>query len=196
MTYLLKRYSNRRLYDPHRNENTTLEGVVELIREGKRIRVIDNATGDDLTLRVLSQAFLNSLSDWRNEKKTIEVLRVLISEGGESGMEILKKTMLASLGAFEVTRQKAEEIIDSLIQKGEIARSQRSEAVTELLNKAQESTRKLRERVSDDVANAVERLKVARKADLQALESKVDKLIETVNRLQERLGARHDSGTE
>jgi polyhydroxyalkanoate synthesis regulator phasin len=187
MEYVLKRYSNRRLYDPQRGENVTLDGVVELVRQNRRVRIVDNRTGDDLTVRVLSQAFLSSLKDWKNERRALEVLRVLVAEGGESSVDILKKTMLASLGAFEVTRQKAEEIIDTLIQKGEIAKSQRSDAVVELLDKAQESTRKFKDKIAEDVTNAVEKLKVARKTDLEALEAKVDKLIETVNKLQEKL---------
>jgi len=189
VAYILKRYSNRRLYDPQKGENITLDGVVELVRQDKRVKIIDNRTGDDLTVRVLGQAFLSSLKDWRSDKVSLEVLRALISEGGESSMDILKKTMLASLGAFEVTRQKAEEIIDTLIQRGEIAKSQRSDAVVELLDKAQESTRKLKDKVSEDVARAVEKLKVARKTDLEALEKKVDQLIETVSKLENKLSS-------
>jgi polyhydroxyalkanoate synthesis repressor PhaR len=189
MTYLLKRYSNRRLYDPQRGESITLEDVIDLVRQGRRVRIVDNQTGNDLTVSVLSRAFLSSLSDWRSERKSLEVLRVLISEGGNTSMDILKKTILASLGAFEVTRQKAEEIIDSLIQKGEVAKSQRSDAVVELLDKAQESSKKFKERVSADVTRAVERLKVARRTDLEALEAKVDQLIETVKKLEEKLSS-------
>lgn len=187
MTYLLKRYSNRRLYDPQRGENITLEDVVELIRQDKRVKIVDNTTGSDLTVRVLSQAFLGTLKDWNNEKKKLEVLRVLISEGGHTSMDILKKTILASLGAFEVTRQKAEEIIDVLIQKGEIARSERSEAISEMLDKAQESTKKIKDKVSEDVTHAVEKLKVARKSDLEALEAKVEQLTAAIKGLEEKL---------
>ena len=187
MAYVLKRYSNRRLYDPQKGENVTLDDVVELVRQNRKVKIVDNRTGNDLTVRVLSQAFLSSLKDWKNERKSLEVLRVLIAEGGESSVDILKKTMLASLGAFEVTKQKAEEIIDTLIQKGEIAKSQRSEAVIELLDKAQESTKKLKDKVAEDVTNAVEKLKVARKTDFEALEKKVDQLIEAVDKIKEKL---------
>jgi poly(hydroxyalkanoate) granule-associated protein len=193
MAYILKRYSNRRLYDPQRGENITLDDVAELVRQSKKLKVVDNVTGNDITVRVISQAFLGTLKGWRDEGKSLEVLKVLISEGGETSVEILKKTMLASLGAFEVTRQKAEEIVDSLVQKGEIAKSERSQAVNELLDKAQESTRKFKTRVSEDITNTVERLKVARKSDLEALEAKVDQLIETVKKLEEKISPRADS---
>ncbi len=188
MEYVLKRYSNRRLYDPQSAENITLDRVVELVREGRRIRVIDNASGEDATTRVLGKAFLHSLHGRRADRSTLEMLRVLIAQGGESSMDILKKTMLASLGAFEVTRQKAEEIIDTLIQKGELAKSERSQAISELMDKAQDSTEKFRDRVSEEVTRTVENLRVAKKKDLDELEAKVDQLIEVIGRLESKIG--------
>jgi len=187
MEYVLKRYSNRRLYDPQSAENITLDRVIELIREGRRVRVIDNVSGEDATTRVLGKAFLQSLRGRTADRPTLEMLRVLIAHGGESSVDILKKTMLASLGAIEVTRQKAEEIIDTLIQKGELAKSERSQAISELMDKAHDSTQKFRDRVSDEVTHTVENLKVAKKKDLDELESKVDQLIEVVNRLEAKI---------
>ena len=196
MEYVLKRYSNRRLYDPQSAENITLDRVVELVREGHRVRVIDNASGEDATTRVLGKAFLHSLRGRRADRRTLEMLRVLIAHGGESSVDILKKTMLASLGAFEVTRQKAEEIIDTLIQKGELAKSERSQAISELMDKAQDSTQKLRDRVTDEVTRAVENIKVAKKRDLDEVEAKVDQLIEVVNRLEATISGNTRESTE
>jgi len=184
MTYDLKRYSNRRLYDPHLKRNVTLDEVAELVRDGRKVRVLDNQSGEDITVKVLGQSFLATVSSWPDRMKSLELLRSLIREGGDSSMEILKKTVLASLGAFEVTRQKAEEIIDSLIQKGEIAKSKRSEAIIEMLDKAQESTKGIKDKVTDDVTRVVENMKLAKKKDLDSLEAKVDELIETIRMLE------------
>jgi len=188
MEYLIKKYSNRRLYDSNAGENITLARVAELVREGRNVKIVDNATGEDRTAGVLGQVFLQKIKEKPTDKESLAIMRALIAHGGESGMDILKKTMLASLGAFEITRQKAEEVIDTLIQKGELAKSDRSEAVGELMNKAQESATKLKDKVSDEVTKTVENLKVAKKKDLDALEGKVDQLIETVNRLASGLG--------
>jgi len=187
MTYVLRRYSNRRLYDPQQARNVTLDEVSELVREGRKVKIVDSSSGDDLTLRVLGQTFLYTLKGWKNDRKSLEVLKVLISEGGESSMDILKKTILTSLGAFEVTKQKAEEIIDHLIQKGEVSSAHRADAVVELLDKAQESTKGIRNKISDEITSAIEKIKVAKKKDLEVLEAKVDKLIVTVEKIEGRL---------
>jgi polyhydroxyalkanoate synthesis regulator phasin len=187
MSYTLRRYSNRRLYDPQQARNINLDEVTELVRSGRQVRVIDNASGRDITISVLSRALVGSVRSWPDRKASAEVLRMLIAEGGQTGMHILKKTVLASLGAFEVTRQKAEEIIDQLIQKGEVAQSNRSEAVKELLNKADESAKGVRDKVTLEVGRVIESMKVARKKDLQAIEEKVDELGQAIQKLEDKL---------
>ena len=55
-------------------------------------------------------------------------------------MSLLKNTVLASIGALHVTKDKAEKIIDDLIRRGELDKSDRKKAVMELLEKAEKST--------------------------------------------------------
>jgi polyhydroxyalkanoate synthesis regulator protein len=45
MAYVIKRYSNRKLYDPQESQYVTLEELAEIIRAGKEISVMDVATG-------------------------------------------------------------------------------------------------------------------------------------------------------
>jgi polyhydroxyalkanoate synthesis regulator protein len=188
MEYLLKRYTNRRLYDPQQGRNVTIEEVAELVRSGKRPKIVDNVSGRDVTLRVLGQAFLGSVGNWSDREKSKEILWMLISKGGDESVDILKKTVLASLGAMEITRQKAEEVIDELIRRGEVAKSKRSEAIVELLEKAEKTTVAMKDKVVAEVEEVVEKMKVAKKKDLDALETKVDELIATMKRLEEKLG--------
>ena len=53
--YLIKRYSNRKLYDSVRRKFTTLDEVAALLDEGKKIVVRDHDTGVDRTDEVLAQ---------------------------------------------------------------------------------------------------------------------------------------------
>ena len=55
---LIKRYSNRKLYDTHTRTYITLEGVAALVVEGSDIKVVDNDTDEDLTTVILSQLLL------------------------------------------------------------------------------------------------------------------------------------------
>jgi polyhydroxyalkanoate synthesis repressor PhaR len=57
MTYIIKRYSNRKLYDPQQSRYVTLEMLDKLVTEGKEISVVD-LTGNDLTSMTLIQILL------------------------------------------------------------------------------------------------------------------------------------------
>jgi polyhydroxyalkanoate synthesis repressor PhaR len=58
MAYVIKRYSNRKLYDPQTSRYVTLEELADMIRAGQEIAVVDVATGEDLTSVVLAQIIL------------------------------------------------------------------------------------------------------------------------------------------
>ena len=49
MAYVIKRYSNRKLYDTQESRYVTLEEIEEMIRGGREISVADASSGEDLT---------------------------------------------------------------------------------------------------------------------------------------------------
>lgn len=55
---LIKRYSNRKLYDTDAKRYITLEGIAELIREGQEVHVVDHETGEDITALIQAQTIL------------------------------------------------------------------------------------------------------------------------------------------
>lgn len=55
---VIKKYSNRRLYDTSKSAYITLGQVVELVEQGEALEIIDAKTKEDITQRVLAQVFL------------------------------------------------------------------------------------------------------------------------------------------
>lgn len=105
-------------------------------------------------------------------------------------MSILKNTYLASLGIYDLTKKKAEEVIDSLIKAGEISKSQRKDAVMELLEKAEKQTTVFAEKVKKETGNiqkevgkVVDKLKLASKKDIDAINKKLDKLSQAIDKM-------------
>ena len=58
MARIIKRYSNRKLYDTEDKRYITLEQIAQLVRDGQDIKVVENQTGEDLTTVTLSQILL------------------------------------------------------------------------------------------------------------------------------------------
>lgn len=55
---IIKKYSNRRLYNTSTSSYVNLRDIVEIIREQKDFKVIDAQTGDDLTHATIIQVIL------------------------------------------------------------------------------------------------------------------------------------------
>ncbi len=88
MSYLIKRYSNRKLYDTERRSYTTLTGIADLIRSGgEEIEVRDETTGQDITAIIMAQ-IIQEEARWRKPAAMAEALQRLIRGGAESMREM------------------------------------------------------------------------------------------------------------
>ena len=192
---LIKRYKNRRLYDTESSRTITLEDLSELIKKGHDIKVVDTATEEDITLSVMGRILVMDLTRWGDLGKSKELMRTIINLGGDKSMSLLKNTVLASIGVIQVTKAKAEKIIDDLIKKGELDKSNRKKAVMELLEKAEKSTADFRSRIMKEadkaqkgVSKITKELNWARQTDVKKLETKVNKLAKAIKELEKKLG--------
>jgi polyhydroxyalkanoate synthesis regulator protein len=193
---IIKRYKNRRLYDTDLKKYITHQELAAIVRLDIPFRIIENATGQDITLPVLGQLLAGELKGRPARGGTKRILIEAINRGGKQSMAILKNTFLAGVGIVNLTKKKAEEVIDSLIKAGQIHKSDRKEAVMELLDKAEASTAKMAEKVkketsgwqkevkkiSDRIKQLADKLPQKRIiADLERLNKKVDELAKKIN---------------
>jgi polyhydroxyalkanoate synthesis repressor PhaR len=81
---VIKRYSNRKLYDTHDSRYVTLEQLAELVRQGEEIRVVDKTTDKDLTSATLAQIIFEE--EKKAPKLPVERLRQIIRTGLEGVM--------------------------------------------------------------------------------------------------------------
>jgi len=191
---IIKRYKNRRLYDVEASRTITQRELADIVKAGHEIKVIESSNEKDITLEVLGRVMISETSSWEDVKESKELFIKLISLGGDKSMSVLKNTILASIGAFNVTKEKAEKIIDDLIKKGELDKSDRKKAVMELLAKAEKSTSQIREKISKgadktskEFVKIVDSLNYAKEVDLKKLEAKVDKLSKALKSIEKKI---------
>jgi polyhydroxyalkanoate synthesis repressor PhaR len=115
---LIKRYPNRKLYDTESKQYVTLEGISGLIRDGKEIRVIDNATGEDLTAQTLTQVIAEL------EKKPggflpRNILAGLIQTGGDR-LNSLQRNIIGTMGLWRHVDDEIRRRVYILVQSGEL----------------------------------------------------------------------------
>jgi polyhydroxyalkanoate synthesis repressor PhaR len=188
-TRVIKRYKNRRLYDTVEKKTIKLEDVAGLVKGNVSFEVIDNATGKDITVSVLARVFSEALSeDKKNLKETGKVLKVLISRGGGITMDFFKKSVLFGLGVFDLTKEKAEKLVDEMIKRGEMTQSDKAKAVKELLKGHDERMEKLKKKIDESVEKVTAKVKGKEKEELAKLQKKIDELTKVVEKLEKKLG--------
>lgn len=99
--------------------------------------------------------------------------------------EIIKKAMLAGLGAQE----KAKEFVDELVKAGELSKSDASSLVKEWVSKAEDSRKEFDVRMRDAVAAAFEKLNIPTRDDLEKMEKKLQKISARLTVLEEEKAA-------
>ena len=108
MAYVIKRYSNRKLYDTQESRYVTLEEIEEMIRTGKEISVVDAASGEDLTGVTLTQIILENQRSHRGGLPT-GFLHQLIKHG-EAWQDFVQRSMKSSLEGIVSSQREVERI--------------------------------------------------------------------------------------
>ena len=109
MAYVIKRYANRKLYDPQESRYVTLEELEEMIRAGREITVTDATTGEDLTAVILAQIVLENA---RHRRPTLPTafLHQLIQYGA-AWQDFALTSLKTSLAGLMTSQREAERIM-------------------------------------------------------------------------------------
>lgn len=97
---ILRKYTNRRLYDTSRSCYVTLEDVKQLVMSGEAFQVQDSKTGQDLTRNILLQIISEQEADGGGTLLTNQVLQQLIRFYGDSMQGMMSQYLEQSIGAF------------------------------------------------------------------------------------------------
>ena len=116
MIRLIKRYESRKLYDTEESRYVSLDEIAGWVRSGQEVKIVDNASSDDVTAQTLTQIILE---EGRNgiSKIPTDVLRDLVrfgeralSSSVEHVQESMDKVVKASIDRLGPVRQAREEM--------------------------------------------------------------------------------------
>jgi polyhydroxyalkanoate synthesis repressor PhaR len=159
---LIKKYGNRKLYHTNAKQYITLHGIGKLIRAGLDVRVIDNVTGEDLTVQTLSQILLHNKGR-RSGPLPIPVLSDLIQTSGET-LSQMRRTLFHSVGGDQVVDAEIRLRLEHLLDEGKISEDECQ-----------------RMGLSDNLTNHVEHL--PDRSDVDRLKTQVEDLSRLVEQL-------------
>ncbi len=104
---VLKKYSNRRLYDTDRSLYITLADLAGIVRQGRQVKVVDARSGEDVTAFILTQILLEEAKN-KNALLPAPLLHLIIRFGNnmlgeffESYLQQIIQVYLAQKATFE-----------------------------------------------------------------------------------------------
>jgi len=100
----IKRYGNRRLYNTETSSYVNYQDLIQIIRSGQDIQVIDSRTGEDVTKSILIQVILEEEKS-KNSILPAEFLFQLIRSHEQSIHDFFQNYLSASFDAYLKTRQ-------------------------------------------------------------------------------------------
>lgn len=95
--------------------------------------------------------------------------------------DVFKRIFLTGLGAVAVTAEKAGEMIDELVKKGELTFEQGKEIAKEYMEKFGTQMQEFDKKVESAVSNVLSGMNIATKDDLKKLQDKLDQLEMMIN---------------
>ncbi len=116
MIRLIKRYESRKLYDTEESRYVSLEEIAAWVRAGQEVRVVDNATGSDVTSQTLTQIILDEgrkgtaflPSELLHE--LVRMGELAVSTGKEQLQQGVDRLVQASLDRLAPVRRAREEM--------------------------------------------------------------------------------------
>ena len=109
-TIVIRKYTNRRLYDTSASRYVTIEDLATMVKADINFRVVDVASGQDLTRFTLVQIILDIESEG-HEMLPIGVLRQLIRFYGDRMEPILSRYLERTMNAFLNHQNRAEDAL-------------------------------------------------------------------------------------
>lgn len=99
---------------------------------------------------------------------------------------ILKKALLAGIGIYSLTREKAEALMEDLVKRGELSKDEGAKFVKAVMDKATEETEYLKKFVDQRVQQAVSKVRPSYDKEFAELHQKIDKLSKEVEKLSKK----------
>ncbi|HXX69621.1 MAG TPA: polyhydroxyalkanoate synthesis regulator DNA-binding domain-containing protein [Polyangiaceae bacterium] len=159
---MIKRYSNRKLYDTKDSRYVTLLQIAGMVRDGEEVQIIDNNTKDDLTEVTLAQIIYEEQKA-HSRSVPLQTLRELIHSRTEKVLADLREGPIGRLipggktPEVEVppSKELKPTLVDQAKERLEVVQHQLDDRIQSILasfrplQQLQQEVRRLNERIDE-----------------------------------------------
>jgi polyhydroxyalkanoate synthesis repressor PhaR len=190
---VIKRYSNRKLYDTERSCYVTLDEIAAMIKAGDDVHVVDNKTKDDLTAVTLAQIIVEE--EKKVQKMPLKLLRSIIQSGNEAVSDFYEKRVVDPVKHLKedverrvesIVRREAKDPKDAETSDIKESRDPK-EVVQEFVTSTADAFETWQKRIDERVRDLLQRDKQGQSektVDLEALRRRVTELEDKIRVLE------------
>ncbi len=172
---VIKRYTNRKLYDTVESRYVTLDEIAEMVKQGVEVKIIDNRSKEDLTSVTLAQIVFEE--EKKKNQMPLSVLREIIRQPGERLTDFISTQVSPRVDAI---KHEAGQRISTLLGR-EQAEGELHPAA--LLQQSQKVFEAWQNRVDERVKLAVENVL----GNLPALGRDLSTLVQRLEQLEQKV---------
>ena len=99
-------------------------------------------------------------------------------------VEMLRKVMLATIGAAVIAQEEIEALINRMIERGEIAEKDGKKLMHEMMDKRKSKTMKVEDEINKNISDVLERMNIPTRTDIDALSQKINGLSKKIDELK------------
>lgn len=199
---VIKRYTNRKLYDTVESRYVTLDEIAEMVKVGVEVRIVDNKSKEDLTSVTLAQIIFEE--EKKKNRMPLSVLREIIRHPGDSISDFIHREVSPRVASIreeaesrfdKIFRRDGTEILpgestEDAVRPGEVPDAKddaaRNEAAAaDLLKTSQRAIEEWQKRLDERVRQAVENVMGNLPAFGRDLQSLTDRLEALEKRLED-----------
>jgi polyhydroxyalkanoate synthesis repressor PhaR len=169
---VIKRYSNRKLYDTKDSRYVTLLQIAEMVRGGEEVQIIDNNTKDDLTEVTLAQIIYEEQKA-HSRNVPLQTLKELIHQRTEKVLSELREGPIGRLIPGSVRDG---------VHTAPLTDKERAETSKGLVDQAKETLEDWQHKIDERVKTVLETF-----MPWQQLEHEVKRLSQRVEELEKKL---------
>ena len=91
-------------------------------------------------------------------------------------LDLIKKSIYLGLGAATVTKEKIEALVDELIEKGQLSKDKKTEAVKEIFEKIEKEEKEIKTKIDNTVTETMNKIGIVAKSEYDNLLKRVEEL--------------------
>jgi poly(hydroxyalkanoate) granule-associated protein len=130
------------------------------------------------------------MSDMPEVSVEVEITEDVLAENGPNPMvDMVRKVLLASIGAVALTQEEVEKVVNKLIERGEIAEKDGRKLVKDLMERRRKKATEVQAETEDELHKRMEdvlaRMNIASKSDIDSINRKLTTLSKKLDDLNQ-----------